>query len=42
MEILKECWVDLFGCEAPVGLVKMNVKKVVKLLLAEAAARELV
>lgn len=41
LQALGECWFGLFGCEAPDGLVKMDIEKVVELMLVEAVAKEL-
>lgn len=42
LRTLGKCWGDMFGCDAPDGLVEMGIEKVAELIVVEAVWRELV
>lgn len=40
--VLRERWVDLFGCSAPSGLIEMGISRVVELMVSETVAGQLI
>jgi hypothetical protein len=41
LKVLGEYWVNLFDCQAPASLVKMDIRELVELMVAEAIRKEL-